>query len=321
LESDVINSKLEKVTVEVSKAKLEESQRKIDALNSELKDVYRRYLQHLQEKGRLCDKDCVLCCLLWICHKKMDIYPCGRYLEKIITYEACLQNGNKFREELGCGNFMYLLMRCGIIDHAERIKTYKLPDDINKAWGELMDVDAENLVVIVGRSIPMQLGHCVVCDLKTRDRKNGRLTFHDLQQDMSGTGNITDFRQLLKDDRDIKLYTVNFGYLQEIIGKHSDTFHGTYSKYNITKSTDTDDTPIIVDCDDECAACDTERVGRDDERSSSDTKCVTYGIQRAANGSIHTTCDADRVAHDVQRTVIDSKRLTLEAFMGQNELN
>ena len=308
--------KLEKMAVEVSKARLEEElQLKIDTLNLELKNAYKKYIQHLQQKGELCDKDCVLCSLLWICHEKLGIYPCGRHLEKIITSETQQQYGITLREHLCCGNFMYMLMKCGIINDAEHIKTYKIPDDINKAWKELMDIDAKNLVVMVGRGFSKHLGHCVVCDLETRNQKDGLLTYHDLQQDESKTGNMKDFINLVKCDKDIKLYTVNFKKLQEIIDKHKDILHITYSKSNITKPVNTNDTTTrvkeLVDCADRGSTCDNDRAASNDDRTANDDERVARDTDRAIRNDDRTAGDGERAASDAYRAVSNNdKRAT-----------
>ena len=313
LEDDKMRLKLEKMAVEVSKARLEEElQLKIDTLNVELQNAYKKYLQHLQEKGELCDKDCVLCSLLWICHEKLGIYPCGRHLEKIITSETQREHGITYREELCCGNFMYMLKKCGIIDDAENIKTYIIPDDINKAWKELMDIDTKNLVVMVGRRFSKHLGHCVVCDLETRNQKDGLLTYHDLQQDESKTGNIKDFRNLVSRDKDIKLYTVNFTKLQEIIDKHRDILHITYSKSNITKPIDTNNTTRVtelVHCTDRGATCDNNRAVSSDDRTASDDERAASHTDRAVRNHDRTGSDEERAASDTDRAVSnDDKR-------------
>ncbi len=38
------------------------------------------HLQHLQYSGQLCANNCFLCTILWICQKKLGVFPCGLQL-------------------------------------------------------------------------------------------------------------------------------------------------------------------------------------------------------------------------------------------------
>jgi hypothetical protein len=63
--------------------------------------------------------------------------------------------------------------------------------------------------------------------LETRT-KDDKLTYYDLQKDVWGElGNQEDFRRYVTNDKGIKLYTVNFKNLEQLIEEHTDILHKT----------------------------------------------------------------------------------------------
>ena len=168
--------KIEKYQVDLSKAKLEqqfrEMKNKKHELELELKIAHKKHLQRLLEKGELCDKNCVLCSLLWICHEKLNVYPCGRHLEKILTIHAEREKPLT-SDQLRCDELMHILKIGKIVNvildrkYHTSVKRDDTPDEIAEAWQKLMTTDEKYLVVMVGFkfSVANRAGHCVVCDL------------------------------------------------------------------------------------------------------------------------------------------------------------
>jgi hypothetical protein len=237
-EANITITKLkeEKYSAELSKAKLEEKllskaklEEKLQLTLSQLKCAR----EYLQRKGEVCQYNCVLSSLLWICHQKLKVHPCGRCLEKIIIIHAERNFGPIKKEYLRCDGTLCVLQKCKILDRILNIR-YDSPDmkdderdkKIREAWHTLMKVDVENLVLMVGRLISETNRHCVVCDLETRT-KDDKLTYYDLQKDDWGEGNQEDFRRYVKTDEGIKLYTVNFKNLEQLIEKYTSILHKT----------------------------------------------------------------------------------------------
>ena len=226
--------KTEKYKAEVSKAKLEkelkEREEKIEELKSQLDDVHKEYLKYKGKARKLCEKDCVVWSLLWICRDKLNEDLCGRQLEKMITTHAERRYGIS-NKDLCCEYFMRILEKCGIASEAfpttelgpKMIDNEYRDGQIDKVWQELLGVDAKNLVVMVltERSRKDRQGHCIVCDLKRSNE--GSFECHDLQEDLWTT--VTEKEQVkeyVKDDERIALYSVDIEYLKKIINCHKD---------------------------------------------------------------------------------------------------
>ena len=213
----------EKYEAELLNVRLE---KEVNQLGNTIKDVRK----HLQRKGEVCEQNCVLCCLLWIFHNKLNIHACGRHIEKIITNMISKITKKKLR----CHSFMSVLVECEI--------ARKIPDEmyspssptatkdnirdqkINDAWQILLKEDAEH-VLIVSKVISKaeRTGHSVVCDLKSRN--NDSLTYNDVQKDKVDIWNEHSFKSYFEDGEGIRLYIVDMGSLKQLIKNHQDNLH------------------------------------------------------------------------------------------------
>jgi hypothetical protein len=164
--------KEEKYSAELSKAKLEEkllSKAKLEEKLQLTLNQLKCAREYLQRKGEVCQYNCVLSSLLWICHQKLKVHSCSRCLEKIIIIHAERNFGPIKKEYLRCDGTLCVLQKCKILDRILNIR-YDSPDmkdderdkKIREAWHTLMKVDVENLVVMVGRLISETNRHCVV---------------------------------------------------------------------------------------------------------------------------------------------------------------
>ena len=183
-------------------------------------------------KRKECDKNCVVCTMLWICETEklgLGVDVCVRQLEKIITAHA----GAKIeKEDLKCEQLMEILKKCELVKVA---KEYKYPAEMNaklqvidQAWNALMTTDGSVRVVILGRviSVAEDEGHAEVCDLDSRTF-DGKVTIHNPQKEEWGHGNLEDFRNYVIKDEGLVLYIVNLEKLKQIIKEHEHILHHT----------------------------------------------------------------------------------------------
>jgi hypothetical protein len=246
--------KKEKYDANFAKAKLEEEAKELRQTIYQLERALerkRKSLQDLQRKGHLCNKDCGLCCLLWICNKKLGLYPCGPHLRTIITLEADRSDPIIENKYLRCEAFMSILKRYKVVDIYPKPEDSERPemDDIHdrycnkdKAWEKLMGVDEKECAVIIGSLIlkPDEVGHCVVCDLETDAREKGRLTIYDPQSEKGWTVNQDAFEGRVKDADGVVVFTVNFEELKRIIKEHEKSLMHETSEDCETNLTGTD---------------------------------------------------------------------------------
>ena len=316
--------KIDKYHAVFSKASLEKDletlQQEKEELKLKLKDAHKKYLQKLLEKGELCDNDCVLCSLLWICHHKLQVYPCGRHLEKILTIEAERKCGTN-RVDLCCEKFMNILRKCGIVvDEFEwEFLQNKIDKQIDEVWQKLLTVDAKKLVVMVGMEFPEpgRLGHVIVCDLKSRDK--GTLEYNDLQNDVEGIKvNKEAFKKAVRNDKGISLLTVDTDELAKKINDHTDILHTTNYKANPTGTSSATTKHAVCNTsaadDTEHAAAYvrgslpaipiTERAARNTERAACDTNSAACDTERAACDAERAVCNTDSAAYDAESGVL-----------------
>ncbi len=223
------NSQLKK---ENSQLKQENSQLKQE--NSQLteenqrrnKDMKWLFKRNLQLKNKNCHQDCVLCTIVWACGtKKLDrTGVCARALNN-----AILEHASKKREikgnDLKCEQLMAILQEFGIVTSVGEFeypsKSEARNNMINKAWDTLMNIDDNEGVVILGRR-PVEAdtpGHVEACELETR--VDGKVKIYDPQQgEVSFQGNKEDFRDYVKDDRELLLFIVEWQKLADIIKKN-----------------------------------------------------------------------------------------------------
>ena len=240
-------------------------QEELDKVKSDLKALNQKYIQHLKETCKVCNEDCVLWSLVWICHHKLREYHCARHLEKMITTTYAEGQYGIINKGLRCEYFMYILMTCKIAWPFKEFHFGKNDDEcrdkrIHEAWQELISADTKGdvLMVILQYLKADRLGHCVVCDLTRRNE--GKLEYHDLQQDGHGEVNKKIFFENVETIKGIKLFTVNIDNLKEIIDAHQeravyDTEHAACVPNSLPAI------PITkhVACDINSAACHSER--------------------------------------------------------------
>ena len=339
LEKKNKNLRYQKYEAELSEASLKKDlktlQQEKEELKLKLKDAHKKYLQKLLEKGELCDNDCVLCSLLWICHHKLQVYPCGRHLEKILTIEA-ERNSRTNPVHLCCEKFMYILIKCGIVINKfewtflaprNEIDDRYREEQIDKVWQKFLTVDAKKLVVMVGRvfSEPGRPGHMIVCDLKKRDK--GLLEYNDLQNDVEGKEVDEEaFKNGVRNDEGISLLIINTDKLQEIIDEHKDILHTTNYKANPTGTSSScthaarnmlpslpaEPNSLLAIPTTKRAVCNTNSAADDTEHAAAYVPgslpaipitepvadCAACDTERAACGTNSAACDAERAACD-----------------------
>ena len=340
--------KIDKYHAEFSKESLKKDletlQQEKEEVKLKLKDAHKKYLQKLLEKGELCDNDCVLCSLLWICHHKLQVYPCGRHLEKILTIKA-EQNFGTNPVDLCCEKFMNILIKCRIVvnkfdwtfyAYGNEIDDEYRDKQIDKVWQEFLRVDTKNLVVMVGRvfSVPDRPGHMIVCDLKKRDE--GLLEYNDLQNDVEGEEvNEEAFKKGVRNDEGISLLIINTDKLQEIIDEHKDILHTTNYKANPTGTSSNcthaaqNMLPALPAEPNSSFAIPTTKRAVCNTSATGDTKhaaayvpgslpaipiiepvadCAACGTNSAAFGTNSAACDAERAACDTDSAAYEAER-------------
>ena len=338
LEKKNMTLRYQKYEAELSEASLKKDletlQQEKEELKLKLKDAHKKYLQKLLGKGELCENDCVLCSLLWICHHKLEVYPCGRHLEKILTIEAEREFGTN-SVDLCCEKFMNILIKSRIVVNkfewtflapGNEIDDKYRDKQIDEVWQKLLRVDTKNLVVMVGRvfSEPGP-GHMIVCDLKRRDK--GFLEYNDLQSDIEGEEVDKEaFRKGVRNDEKISLFIVDTDKLQEIIDEHEDILHTTNYKANPTGTSSScmhaarsmlpslpaEPNSLFAIPTTKRAVCNTNSAADDTEHAAAYVPgslpaipitepvadCAACDTERAACGTNSAACDAERAACD-----------------------
>ncbi len=182
-----------------------------------------------QLNNKNCHQDCVLCTIVWACGTKLGLKGvCARALEKAIYLHA-----SKTREinenDLKCEQLMAILQECGVVTSVgefecpSKSEAIARNEMINNAWDKLMNIDADKGVVILGRR-PAEAdrpGHVEACELETR--VDGKVKIYDPQQGVfSFQGDKEDFRDYVKDDRELLLFIVEWQKLADIIKKNEE---------------------------------------------------------------------------------------------------
>ena len=313
------------------KKDLETLQQEKEELRLKLKDAHKKYLQKLLEKGELCDNDCVLCSLLWICHHKLQVYPCGRHLEKILTIKAEQKNSGTNPVHLCCEKFMHILIKCRIVVNkfewtflapGNEIDDRYREEQIDKVWQKFLTVDAKKLVVMVGRvfSEPGRPGHMIVCDLKKRDK--GLLEYNDLQNDVEGKEVDEEaFKNGVRNDEGISLFIVNTDKLQEIIDEHKDILHTTNYKANPTGTSSScthaarnmlpslpaEPNSLLAIPTTKRAVCNTNSAADDTEHAAAYVPGSLPAIPITEPVADCAACDTERAACDTDSAACDTK--------------
>ena len=209
------------MTIKNLTAENNEKLKESEELKVKLKEKKKPFRLDLQQKGDVCEMNCVICVVILICRQKLEnVHLYCRHLEKIIVHYA----GQKFTRNLvkecfGCAVELRLLRRCKIVDEKPELdENYESGmsrnELIDKVWKILSTTNAK--VMILARKSKGTPGHAIVCDLEDKTEDN-RLKFYDPQKEEKGIGNKEDFRKYVKDDQGIILYTVNLEHLKTII--------------------------------------------------------------------------------------------------------
>ena len=309
---------IEQISAKSSKVSLEELQRKFDKLLSMLKAVHKKYLKHLKQTCKNCKNDCVTWSLLWICHYKLNEYPCCRQLENMLIIHAERKRGI-INTDLCCVHFMHILKKCDIASQ-EFTMTYHneyRDKETDEVWQTLLRVDAKDLVlmVLIEYSRAERLGHCVVYDLRKRNK--GLLEYYDLQDDVYKVKDEKAFKSGEEDKDGITLYTVDTEHLRKVIHCHKDNDHtatGCDCERMMLPAPPVKCSP----CDTEhvaSAACAAERAARAAERAARAAERAACAAKRAAELAACDTkptacaaCDAERAACDAELVAWDAER-------------
>jgi Txe/YoeB family toxin of Txe-Axe toxin-antitoxin module len=200
----------------------------LNAIIEQFKDTH---LEHLQCSGQLCANNCFLCTILWICQKKLGVFPCGlQLLLLLFKYKSAeeIRPENHVCQTL----IMEIFIKCGIVTEADQ---FKYPSELNaklqvidQAWNTLMTKDGSVRVMILGRVIAAAdaQGHAEVCDLDSKT-SDGRVTIHNPQRDERGEANQEDFRNHVIKDEGLILFEVNLEKLKQIFEKCAHILHHT----------------------------------------------------------------------------------------------
>ncbi|XP_046855174.1 uncharacterized protein LOC124448224 isoform X2 [Xenia sp. Carnegie-2017] len=161
-------NKITELEEKIDELKFQEDDRKL-ATEIQLKEC-------LQLKGELCDRNCVLSCLVSICQQHFKEYLCGRHLEKIIIdyyisniFDEKIHNNV---EDLRCEAFIRVLQKCGIV--SSRPMQFFYLNDMNEvdrfgqrenAWEYFTTMIQNNNFLLLGRFFrdADTEGHCVIC--------------------------------------------------------------------------------------------------------------------------------------------------------------
>ena len=186
-------------------------------------------LEHLQCGGKLCEHNCVLCTLLWICREKFGVTLCGRQLEKVLTWYA----GKKITEirDLQCDQLMNIVTKCGIAERNDY--DYNDPKStrikmINKVWKDILAFRVSSVrLLILGKwhKNDEGIGHCVVCDLEKTRNDRMHVMIYDPQAEKGLYVNEKKFTEYVKEDGGLYLYTVNIDVLRDILEKYRKNLH------------------------------------------------------------------------------------------------
>ena len=140
-------------------------------LIKELKRSKNSYLYHLQCSGKLCAQNCVLCVVLWICQKKLGLFPCGCQLLLLLFRSVC----DKIeRENLVCPKLVTeILMQCGLVKIVFEAE-YPLEMEarltmIDEVWSVIMTMPMDNVNVLILGKVTDAIGHASLCDLDTKN--------------------------------------------------------------------------------------------------------------------------------------------------------
>ena len=193
----------------------------LEPINKFANDIQDLFLQRLQHEGKLCEYNCVVCAVTWICQKWMNLYLCGHQLALMIFSHAASITRNHF----SCLNFMEVLMNSNVI---ENVQPYGFPfnerDRITRAsevWQQLMDMGGG--ICIIGKENRTGIGHCVVSYLeedtvKIYDPQKGR------------PNRLTDY--IYDGTIGLKLHFVNKEKLKQIIDGYRNILHFTHQTYD-----------------------------------------------------------------------------------------
>ena len=214
-----------KLTIKNLTAKIDETSKESDELKVKLKGENKTFRKKLQQKGEVCEMNCVICVVTFICRQKLEnVHLCCRHLEKIIVHYAAGQTLKEYQDKkyLGCAEALRLLRKCKIVfkELSENYMSRMSPNEIiDEVWKILSTKNAK--VMILARKSKGTPGHTIVCDLEDKTEDN-RLTFYDPQKDEKETRSKEDFRKYVKDDRGIILCSIDLEHLKKIIDENRD---------------------------------------------------------------------------------------------------
>ena len=230
------NEALEK-ELNLTKQKLDEVEKKLTKQDLETLRQNTRCECHiqLQHEGKLCAKNCVLCCILWTCQKKLDFYICGPQLMLTLFLHAAERIP---RENLRCENSIEMFIKCGIIKQLEGGEYEWFDDDESSRQSKIKEVlntigNMDHTVHLVGMKIPDAPGggHSILCDVST-EKGNKTVKCIDPQRGEEGQMSREQFKKYI-DDEDIvgiKFYTINLKTLEQIISEYEKILHYTTSE-------------------------------------------------------------------------------------------
>lgn len=192
----------------------DEQEQKMENLQNKLDAV----IERLQQEG-VCDRNCVLRAIYWICEKKLPSVKvdCYEQLGKILTHHV----GEKIENETDfkCEYFMNILIKCEIAHEIYKDEESYTPNIIDGAWEKLMNM-GEGLCLF-GIKIQKAIGggHCLICDLDT-EKKNQSVMVHDrtIWKQLMNKGYFKNWLNDLEVEG-LVLYAVNLQKLEEIIHK------------------------------------------------------------------------------------------------------
>ena len=199
------------------------------------------YLKRLHLQGKICEKNCVLCTILWTCQNMLGFNLCGPQLLLIMSFHA---KKTVMEKDLACQHHINIFLQCEVLlqdgDFWFPKKGSKERENaIKKAWKKLMSIGKGVCLLGIKKVV---IGHCILCDLNTRPKPD-TVMFHDPQKEEEGEWALKDFVKYL-DDSDaigLLLFPVDLAKLKDIIENNIKIVHFTDGSHQDKKSV-----PIVV---------------------------------------------------------------------------
>ena len=226
-------------------------QKEIKMLQTKLEDAlkasHKDFRKSLQQAGEICEKNCVVSCLVCACQLKLqDVHLCYDHLARIILHDEediCY---------LQCGSYLKLLVKKKLVKRKKKIEyssdTKARDKQIDEIW-EVLKTTTDAKIMILGRKMVAndeargEARHALLCDVEDRMEED-KLALYDLQRRECGRGTKENLKYYLKEDKGINLYTLNLDSLKTLIKKKRNLVEETCCKSGI--SNDWIDTAVNI---------------------------------------------------------------------------